>query len=162
MWPLGLLLTELCPLDLENFSVKMVIIFRIIIDIELKFGIQLKFEFGYCRALFDGVMPLGLKKIQIKNGFRPVLKWCALFEDLYIDIGCMFEFGVTGQQRMLTPLWHLIRPSYLSDVHIAPVAPYRIRKCSVSDFQFFSSPELKAQVSYSDRLLSVVRLSVCL
>jgi hypothetical protein len=26
----------------------------------------------------------------------------------------------------------------------------------------FSSPELKAQVSYSDRLLSVVRLSVCL
>jgi hypothetical protein len=27
---------------------------------------------------------------------------------------------------------------------------------------FFSSPDLKAQVSYSDRLLSVVRLSVCL
>jgi hypothetical protein len=26
----------------------------------------------------------------------------------------------------------------------------------------FSSPELKAQVSYSDRLLSVVHLSVCL
>jgi hypothetical protein len=26
----------------------------------------------------------------------------------------------------------------------------------------FSSPELKAQVSYSDRLLSFVRLSVCL
>jgi hypothetical protein len=29
-------------------------------------------------------------------------------------------------------------------------------------FSFISSPELKAQVSYSDRLLSVVRLSVCL
>jgi hypothetical protein len=28
------------------------------------------------------------------------------------------------------------------------------------DFVIFSSPELKAQVSYSDRLLSVVRLSV--
>jgi hypothetical protein len=28
-------------------------------------------------------------------------------------------------------------------------------------FFFFSSPELKAQVSYSDRPLSVVRLSVC-
>jgi hypothetical protein len=26
----------------------------------------------------------------------------------------------------------------------------------------FSSPELKAQVSYSDRLLSVIRLFVCL
>jgi hypothetical protein len=30
------------------------------------------------------------------------------------------------------------------------------------NFLLFSSPELKAQVSYSDRLLSVVRLSVCL
>jgi hypothetical protein len=29
-------------------------------------------------------------------------------------------------------------------------------------FVFFSSPELKAQVSYSNRLLSVVRLSICL
>jgi hypothetical protein len=29
-------------------------------------------------------------------------------------------------------------------------------------FSLFSSPELKAQVSYSDRRLSVVRLSVCL
>jgi hypothetical protein len=31
-----------------------------------------------------------------------------------------------------------------------------------SNFNIFSSPELKAQVSYSDRPLSVVRLSVSL
>jgi hypothetical protein len=39
-----------------------------------------------------------------------------------------------------------------------------IKEKNSSDFllSFFSSPELKAQVSYSDRLLSVVRLSVCL
>jgi hypothetical protein len=31
-----------------------------------------------------------------------------------------------------------------------------------SEYLFFSSPELKAQVSFSGRLLSGVRLSVCL
>ena len=36
----------------------------------------------------------------------------------------------------------------------------RIKNCET--FSVFSSPELKAQVSYSDRPLSVVRLSVCL
>jgi hypothetical protein len=39
---------------------------------------------------------------------------------------------------------------------------YHISAMKINKMFVFSSPELKAQVSYSDRLLSVVRLSVCL
>jgi hypothetical protein len=43
------------------------------------------------------------------------------------------------------------------------VIPLELRKKIKNvQFPFFSSPELKAQVSYSDRPLSVVRLFVCL
>jgi hypothetical protein len=49
--------------------------------------------------------------------------------------------------------------------HIGKNISFMVKVTQVSDVAcgplVFSSPELKAQVSFSDRFLSVVRLSVC-
>jgi hypothetical protein len=50
----------------------------------------------------------------------------------------------------------------MDDISIHPwqIKPTFVESARLQNYWVFSSPELKAQVSYSDRLLSVVRLSV--
>jgi hypothetical protein len=62
-------------------------------------------------------------------------------------------------------LWQKIADAGQAQTKHMSTRVWKYQSISCHSFQyqkFFSSPELKAQVSYSDRLLSVVRLSVCL
>jgi hypothetical protein len=90
---------------------------------------------------------------------------------LYLEINCWKKIHFLFHINITTALnWYVLSRSDVLGIGNRNIVLYRIELyttliCSISQTHLasiFSSPELKAQVSFSDRLLSVVCRSVCL
>jgi hypothetical protein len=107
------------------------------------YDLQIKFEDGCYRPIFRRVMPIK-RFYNFPDFFLSAYKYS--FDTLlcHTKIQSKIEFG-----------------SDLLIFHEVMALELRKKSRIISFPHFFSSPELKAQVSYSDHPLSVVRLSVC-
>jgi hypothetical protein len=109
---------------------------------------QVKFEYRCCPIIIGEVIALGLKKLirQFPFIFLLMVRWIEIIFGIQMyheEMQVTFEYGCCV---------------------IIEVIALELRKLIENDSfrSFFSSPELKAQVSFSDRPSSGVCLSTCL
>ena len=114
---------------------------------------------------YTGVAPWDKTTFNIKLVYISTIHYSIHSSDLfpwkfknilfYIEHQMIFHSKLDVQlPTVLSVLWFLINPVFLE------IGEIILNVCIFSVFSLFSSPELKAQVSFSDHLSSVVCLSV--